>query len=285
LADLNGDGFLDFVIAGNFDSHRKSYNTRTRIFWDTPEGTPSSDGVVELEAYGSLECGIADLNRDGFLDLALSNYMSDNTRSLPLFIYWGRKGGHYSDANRMFLPAESSAGIQTVDLNRDGYPDIVIHNHLKDGDHSINSYIYWNSSEGFDKNRRTKLPTFGPHFSQGIDPGNLYTRKLEEEYVSAPIANSFWDRPHRLDWKGEEPHGAKLKFQVRNADTRDRLSHVRWHGPSGPDSYYEAPGSKLTGLNRQHRFLQYRAVFTSPDGGVWPILNQVAITPDSGSGS
>lgn len=285
LADLNGDGFLDFVIAGNFDSHRKSYNTRTRIFWDTPEGTPSSDGVVELEAYGSLECGIADLNRDGFLDLAFSNYMSDNTRSLPLFIYWGRKGGHYSDANRMFLPAESSAGIQTVDLNRDGYPDIVIHNHLKDGDHSINSYIYWNSSEGFDKNRRTKLPTFGPHFSQGIDPGNLYTRKLEEEYVSAPIANSFWDRPHRLDWKGEEPHGAKLKFQVRNADTRDRLSHVRWHGPSGPDSYYEAPGSKLTGLNRQHRFLQYRAVFTSPDGGVWPILNQVAITPDSGSGS
>ncbi len=285
LADLNGDGFLDFVIAGNFDSHRKSYNTRTRIFWGTAEGTPSSDGVVELEAYGSLECGIADLNRDGFLDLTLSNYMSDSTRSLPLFIYWGSKGGYYSYANRTFLPAESSAGVQTVDLNRDGYPDIVIHNHLKDGDHSIDSYIYWNSSKGFDRNHRTKLPTFGPHFSQGIDPGNLYTRKLEEEYVSAPIANSFWDRPHKLDWKGEEPHGAKLKFQVRSADTRDKLSQVKWLGPNGPDSFYEAPGSKLSGLNRQDRFLQYRAVFTSPDAGVWPILGEVVVTPHSGNGS
>src|SRR5262249_30194697 len=157
----------------------KSNNTHTRIFWGTAAGTPSSDGVVSLEAYQAVECSIADLNRDGYLDLVLSNYMSDSTRSLPVFIYWGSKGGHYSEANRTDLPAESSAGVQTVDLNRDGYPEIIVHNHLKNGDHAISSYIYWNSPQGFDKNRRTDLPTFGPHMSQMTDPGNQYTRKLE----------------------------------------------------------------------------------------------------------
>src|SRR5205085_12487209 len=102
----------------------KSYNTKTKILWGTPEGIPSFDNVVELESFGALECAIADLNRDGYLDLALSSYMSDSTRSLPLFIYWGDRGGRYSNEWRTSLPAESSAGIQTVDLNRDGYPEI-----------------------------------------------------------------------------------------------------------------------------------------------------------------
>ena len=91
LADLNGDGFLDFVVAGGFDPVRKSRNTTTKIFRGTAEGTPSTEGVIELEGYQSIECAIADLNRDGFLDLVLSNYMSDSTRSIPLFIYWARR--------------------------------------------------------------------------------------------------------------------------------------------------------------------------------------------------
>jgi hypothetical protein len=276
LADLNGDGYLDFVVAGSFDPEKKSYNTKTRIFWGTPQGTPSPDGVVELEAYGSGECGIADLNRDGYLDLVLSNYMSDSTRSLPIFIYWGGKGG-YSNTHRSVLPAESSLGIQTVDLNRDGYPEIVVHNHLKNGDHSISSYIYWNSRGEFDLRRRTELPAFGPHFSQRIDPGNLYTRKLEEEYVSSVIKLPTGAQPHRILWKAEEPHGTKLKFQVRSASAPDLVPRANWSGPAGPASYYDATGAELRGIRSSDRCLQYRAVFTSPDGGEWPALSEVKI--------
>jgi len=277
LADLNGDGYLDFIVAENFDPKRKSYNTKTKIFWGTPEGVPSFDNVVELETFGALECGIADLNRDGYLDLALSSYMSDSTRSLPLFIYWGDRGGRYSNERRTSLPAESSAGIQTVDLNRDGYPEIVVHNHLKDGNHSINSYIYWNSPEGFDKDRRTELPTFGPHFSQMIDPGNLYTRKLEEEFISRPESCSLENGSYELDWKGEEPHGAKLKFQVRGAASRENLPLAKWLGPKGEGSFYESSGTELKHLQKSDRLIQYRALFTSPDGGVWPVLREVII--------
>ena len=276
LADLNRDGLLDFVISGSFDPGKKSRDTTTRIFWGTTDGTPSEQPAFELEGYQSLECGIADLNLDGNLDLALSNYMSDSTRALPLFIYWGNDIASFSNRRRTELPADSSAGIQTVDLNRDGYREIIIHNHLRDGNHSIHSAIYWNGSEGFSRQQRTMLPTFGPHFSQALDPGNLYTRELEEEYVSPAVEIPAGQRPAELRWRADEPHGSQLRFQVRMAVSREVLEDAPWRGPNGHNTYFEASGTRLPS-EEAGRWTQYRAVFQSPDGGVWPILDEVSI--------
>lgn len=276
LADLNGDGNLDFIVAGSFDAKRKSRNTVSRIYWGTPEGTPSLKNPVELEAYQSEDCAIADLNHDGYLDLVFSNYMSDSTRELPIFIYWGGKDG-YSNARRTDLPAESSAGIETEDLNADGYADIIVHNHVKDGRHTGPVYIYWNDHGKFDRNNKTDLPAFGPHFSQQVNPGNLYTRKMEEEYVSAALEIPAGARLNELAWKGEEEHGAKLKFQVRSAADPQALKQAKWSGPEGAGSFYVQSGSELRGVEARDRWVQYRAVFTSPDGGAWPTLTEVTL--------
>jgi hypothetical protein len=277
LADLNGDGHLDFVVTGSFDPKKKSYDTQTRIFWGTPGGTPSFAHVVNLEAHGAIECAISDLNRDGQLDLVLSNYMSDTTRSLPLYIYWGRKGGVYSNSNRTDLPAESSAGVQTVDLNQDGYPDIVIHNHLKDGDHAINSYIYWNGPQGFDPARRTELPNFGPHASQMVDAGHLYTRRLEEQYESAPLEVPPGRRVGGLAWTGDLPRRTALKLQLRTAATRAGLSKATWTGAAGKGSFFDRPTPQLQPFAGSPRWIQYRVTFTSSDGGDWPVLADVTL--------
>ena len=193
-----------------------------------------------------------------------------------MFIYWGGEGGAYSRTNRTDLPAYSSSAIQTVDLNRDGWPEVVVHNHMKDGDHSINTYIYWNGPDGFHRDRRTEIPSFGPHYSQMTDPGDLYTRRLEEEYVSPPL-----ELPGsggvRLIWEGEEPHGARLRFQVRTASGRDGLKAAEWTGPSGAGSFYRESGTGIADLDGTRRWAQYRAVFTSPAGGIWPILSAVEL--------
>jgi len=278
LADLNGDGNLDFIVAGAFDPKTKSRNTVSRIYWGTPDGTPSLRSPIELEAFQSEDCTIADLNHDGYLDLVFSNYMSDSTRELPIFIYWGGKDG-YSNARRTDLPAESSAGIETVDLNGDGYADIIVHNHVKDGRHTIPSTIYWNGPNGFDRNNRTELPGFGPHFTQQVDPGNLYTRKMEEEYISTPLEIVATAHSNHLTWKGEEPHGAKLKFQVRSAPDKQSLAQATWAGPDGPGSFYMQSGTALSGIGSSARWIQYRVLFTSPDGAAWPSLAQVAFEP------
>ena len=277
LADLNSDGNLDFVLVGSFDPKARIRTNKTYLLWGTSEGVPTLDGKVELEGHQPIECGIADLNRDGNLDLVFSNYMSERTRSLPIFIYWGGEAGDYHNGNRTDLPAESSSGIQTVDLNQDGFPEIVVHNHMKDGDHTINSYIYWNGPEGLHRDRRTEIPNFGPHYTQMTDPGNLYTRRMEEEYVSSAIKLAGDGSQARLSWESDEPHGAQLKFQVRTASSRQTLETARWQGPSGEGSFYERSGAQIENLSDGMHLVQYRAVFTSLDGGVWPILSTVEL--------
>ena len=278
LADLDADGYLDFVIASAIMPETRSHNTRTRIYRGTPEGVPDLHPIADLESYTAIESAIADLDRDGFLDLALTNYMSDSTRSLPLFVYWGSEGARYSNQNRTDLPAESSSGVQTLDLNRDGYPEVIVHNHVKDGVHTIDSAIYWNGPEGLSADRRTMLPTTGTHMSARVDPGNLYTRRLEEEYISVPLALAEGSASYRLSWQGEEPQGTKLRLQIRTAPTREGLKAIPWQGNGGEGSFYDGPGL-IRGLGADQRWIQYRVLFTSADGGAWPVLTRVKIVP------
>lgn len=264
VADLNGDGILDFVIPGMFDVQRKSYNNKTLVYLGTASGTPEEKPIAEVEGFGTIECAISDLNRDNILDLACTNYMSDATRSIPVFIYWGLGGGHFRNDKRTELPAESSAGIQTLDLNRDGYPELIVHNHLKDGVHSIPSNIYWNGPHGFNPDRKTELPAFGPHFSQMAPVGNQMTRKLEEEYLSGPIEIPDKKRLAGLKWRADSPPGSQISFEIRQAATRESLQGAPWRSSQEPS------GNPM-------RWMQYRVLFASTDASTWPKLYDVEI--------
>ena len=81
----------------------------------------------------------------------------------------------------------------------------------------------------------------------------------------------------QLRWEAETELGTGVKFQVRSAATQTDLAKAKWSGPEGPDSYYSVSGAGLTGLEAKHRWLQYRAILTAPDGGNSPNLTQVEI--------
>jgi len=274
LADLNRDGQLDFIVGGALDGETRCKNAPTRIFRGRPDGKPETEPAYVLESHEVVQICVADLNGDGYLDIAQSNYRADETRSVPVFIYWGDKDGRYLNSRRTDLPAESAAGLQTVDLNHDGYPELIVHNHVKDGEHAFRSYIYWNGPQGLDLHRRTELPTLGPHYSGMIDPGNLYTRKLEEEYVSAPITLPAAVSNLHLTWKADEPPGAKLRIQVRCAATKEDLPSAKWTGPTGEGTAFEAQPASFKTPSNKPRYMQYRALFTSADGGEWPVLTE-----------
>ncbi|MEO8129318.1 MAG: VCBS repeat-containing protein, partial [Bryobacteraceae bacterium] len=216
VADLNHDGWLDLLFGGGWERSRFGRPTRqSTILWGGAKGY-STDRALKLESYDSLEQSVADLNKDGYLDIVMTNYHAYDTRSVPAFIYWGGPGGAYSESRRESLPAESSSALTVADLNQDGWLDLVVFNHLDHGNHNINSNIYWGGPQGYSVSRRQQFPTFGSHFGVRRDIGNIYDRRMEEDYLSAPLQIPSGKTPSQISWKARTPNGTGVRFQLRS---------------------------------------------------------------------
>jgi hypothetical protein len=281
VADLDADGWLDLIYGGGWDLENLGRPTSFgMIFWGGREGF-SRDRSSKIESHDSLESSVADLNQDGHLDILISNYHAYFTRRLPAFIYWGGSDGRYSASRRTSLPAESSSALTIADFNQDSWLDLFICNHVIEGDHTVGSNIYWGGPEGYSATRRHWVPTFGPHFGLGRDLGNIYDRRLEEEYVSAALQCPSGKRVGRLSWKAQTPHGTAVKLQIRSAVSKKGLETEAWVGPRGSGDYFTESGATLE-VDGNHRWLQYRVIFTTPNGGSTAVLEEVSITARSG---
>jgi hypothetical protein len=276
IADLNHDGYLDLILCNHIDSKTLSHRISSYVYYGGPGGF-SAANRIELPTLGAHDASVADLNADGNLDIVFSNYHADMTREPPSYIYWGDRSGRFSASRRTELPTRSAAGDMIADLNRDGYPDIVFSNHVLNGDHHVNSYIYWGGPSGFQIKNRTELPTVGPHNMFSVDIGNLYSRKLEEEYQSPSYQMEAGLIPERLDWQAETPFGTEVRFQIRTAENNEGLTRAKWVGPGGGDAFWTKSGARLPDVPKGRRWLQYRVVPATPDGGNTPRLHEVSI--------
>ncbi len=137
FADLNVDGYTDFVVTGPLCTH---------IFWGTTLGPDPTDYTRLQEAEEA--CFIADFNKDGYLDIAF-DYADSKTAG----VYWGSQHG-YRDENVTHLPViQAQHNIESADFNKDGWLDLLLPNQF--GDHNT---IYWGSAEGFSPSNRTEIP-------------------------------------------------------------------------------------------------------------------------------
>jgi hypothetical protein len=277
VADLDNDGWLDLMFCNAETPSRLSVNTELNIYWGSPEGFADTP-QIELEAYTSLDAAIGDFDRNGYLDLAVTNYRSDTTRELPAFVYWGGPGRTFSEKNRTLLPAASSSAVSTMDLDKDGWLEVIVSNHQREFDHAAGTNIFWGSPSGFSDSRITHLPTLGVHLDSMVDPGHIYTREYEWDFAGVPVEAPNRTRFSKISWESETDPGTGIKFQVRSARAKDGLANAEWLGPNGPESYFSAPGQTLTEVSPEDRWLQYRAVFTSQNGANTAILTEVTLS-------
>ena len=128
--------FLDFATGSLADGGANTY--------------VAADGTVRLINQW-------DLNGDGFLDIVFPS-SHDNNLGVDSFIYWGGKDGF--NANRKTrLPGDGAAGVAVADLNKDGFPDVVLVNEFNGTKTELHSFIYWGSQDGYSAQKRTELPT------------------------------------------------------------------------------------------------------------------------------
>ena len=245
------------------------------IYWGgkDPDTPYSEQHRLILPALGPVKSAAADLNRDGRLDLILSSYHGGDTRSNPSYIYWNAASGFAPDRVTR-IPSDSASGILATDFDRDGYLDLFLQCHQKDGNHRTDSFLYWGGPDGYSTKRRTALPSRGPHGFTGVDIGQVYDRSDRYNYLSPVFDAGRAVRLRSLRWDGQTPHRTALEFQLRVAPTREQLETIPWQGPSGPGSYYKESGKPLSGRGR---WLQYKATLVSPQSANSPVLESVSV--------
>ena len=92
-----------------------------------------------------------DLNRNGYVDLVYAN-CQDHGESAPSYVYT-------TDGNRASLPGQGSVCGMVLDIDGDGYMDIVVAGHYDMAIPYASSDIYFGSPEGYSEKYHTRIPT------------------------------------------------------------------------------------------------------------------------------
>ncbi len=120
--DIDGDGDLDVAVAVKNGQCRLYVNSGGRFTDGTANAPYTSLPVLSADSRGM---AMADMDRNGHMDIVVANYGSQNR------IYLNTGGGVFSDATvAPFFPNDTDAtsDVALGDLNNDGYPDIVFAN-------------------------------------------------------------------------------------------------------------------------------------------------------------
>jgi len=261
-ADINGNGYLDLVVG--YGSHYLRGKETFLILYGSAEGYSLDNAQRYDGGYTPGYISIADFNNDGHLDLMVGAYSTDLTRELPARLFPG-DGQSIDLKNPIDADMNAADQIFPIDLTRNDNLG-----------HQVDSLILWNGPEGISPGRATPIPGMGPHAITGRDPGNAYTRRPHESYVS-PAYDMGERRPRRLSWDATVPETTALKFQLRWAQDQGQLENAAWFGPGGVGTFYETPGQELPKPPAGARWLQYHAMFVSLYECTSPQLRQVTV--------
>ncbi len=271
IADLNKDGHPDLIFGSRVSSHRNSFHEGTvTIFWGSDKGYSEFNCCV-LPSYQSNCITIADFNNDGYLDIFASSYFNRRERDINSYIYWNDKG-HFSVTNRKRIFAHSSSAAWACDFNEDGYVDICVTNHRAYGNHRTESAIWWNGPDGLSEERRSWLPTIGPHDMVPNDVGNVMTRGPEEWYISPAVSV---ENLKSVSWGAEIPIKTWVNCQIRTANTEEKLADAAFTGPDGTDGTRFECGDEIPTNLVKGSFVQVKLFLGAVNSGSSPRVTEI----------
>ncbi len=155
FADLDDDGNVDILLLNRGEVTRLA--NEIFIYWNK-ENEFDAWRMSGLPAYSALGVEVADLDRNGYLDVLISNgtpvTKTANGKPLPgSFIYWGSNEG-WPVTERTSLPVMMTRAAAIADMNGDGHLDIVFGQQGKMGEASI---FLGDGSRQFPENRRMRI--------------------------------------------------------------------------------------------------------------------------------
>jgi len=248
--DLNDNGWPDIVIA-NSAENAQHLDPGTFIFRGGPDGFSYEPDLI-VPTRKAWNCRVADLDRDGFLDLIVAKY-----HDREILIYRGTPDGFdLEHPARIVLPEEDRRWVRTRrvclgDMNNNGWLDLIV---TPSGEGICS--ILWGGPDGFDVRRRQDLPIGSGGSCTVADlTGNGYLDLIVgSEFPTAGAPHDSWVyvywngpdgiQPHRhaelesqktidfsvADFNGD---GTRDLFLVsyRSSTDRDIDSYIYWNRP------------------------------------------------------
>ena len=154
VADVDGDGDLDLVIANEFRPNILLLNDGTGRFSDGSNRLPRTE-------HDSEDVGIADVDGDGDLDIAI---VTEDDQVNELYLNDGT--AHFADESERIPVTGTTNGLVVADLNGDGHPDMILANNGQDA-------LLINDGTGhFRDETSPRLPT-SPDVTQDVELGDV----------------------------------------------------------------------------------------------------------------
>ena len=136
IGDLNGDGFPDLVLAKG-----RHWPLVDRVLFNDGHGHFRSAHNLSELADRSYSGTLADVDRDGDLDVVISNDAPD-----PKRVYANDGKGNFQLLSTYGRPDWPTRNASVADLNGDGLPDIIVANRYEDSKGA--NYVCFNKGKG-----------------------------------------------------------------------------------------------------------------------------------------
>ena len=269
VADLNGNGYPDLIFGGHISTKKKiareSYIT---IYWNGPDGFKENRKTM-LPAWCANSVAIGDFNGDGVLDIFATSYSNGLVRDLDSYIYFGDKERGFTFDNKQQIFNNSGCGCVAGDFNFDGYIDLAVASHKKEGNHVCESYVYWGGPDGINETRRTVLPTRGVHGMTTVDIGNIMDRSDNEYYYSEAHEIEGGAVPKFADWDSTGGIRTSVSMAVRFADTEGALKDAEWSREYASGEHFD--------VDTNGKYMQYRLNLVAKSGCGTPRVTAVRV--------
>jgi hypothetical protein len=184
-ADLNNDGLVDLVAlcSGHGGPAFKGLSELgANIFWGKKNDATFSGPTTVLTEQYLFNSNVADLDKDGYLDLVLGAFAPPTPGEVELLvIYYGGETG-YSAERRVVLPSEGRSAICAIgDYDKDDYLDIAVTSYVTDL-----VRIFRGGPQGFSEERQDKIKAPAPIAMETAD--------LNADGYLDLVVGSYFDR-------------------------------------------------------------------------------------------